>query len=168
MFGSRCCLDRFWIHLKENMMFHYDNQNSIKLSNNLMFHMRTKHVEIQHQFMSEKIMFGEINVKHIATQDQIADILMKPLGKIKLAKLKSEMNTMHSRTCNKLLLGTSSFRKLARYATQLDTAQLNATIVNVFMISIHGRAWTSLRQTLNIFYSATFVVIKIFQLEIVR
>jgi hypothetical protein len=49
------------------MMFHYDNQNSIKLSNNLMFHMRTKHVEIQHQFMSEKIMFGEINVKHIAT-----------------------------------------------------------------------------------------------------
>lgn len=67
MFGSRCCLDRFWIHLKENMMFHYDNQNLIKLSNNLMFHMRTKHVEIQHQFMSEKIMFGEINVKHIAT-----------------------------------------------------------------------------------------------------
>jgi hypothetical protein len=48
-------------------MFHYDNQNSIKLSNNLMFHMRTIHVEIQHHFMSEKIMFGEINVKHIVT-----------------------------------------------------------------------------------------------------
>ncbi len=91
MFGSRCCLDGFWIHLKESMMLHYDNQNSIKLSNNLMFHMRTKHVEIQHHFMSEKIIFGEINVKHIATQDQIGDILMKPLGKIKLAKLKSEM-----------------------------------------------------------------------------
>jgi hypothetical protein len=39
---------------------------------------------------------------------------MKPLGKFKLAKLKSEMGIYAFKD---MLLGTSSFRKLACYAT---------------------------------------------------
>jgi hypothetical protein len=42
---------------------------------------------------------------------------MKPLGKIKLAKLKSEMGIYGFKDMQQLLLGTSSFRKLACYAT---------------------------------------------------
>jgi KUP system potassium uptake protein len=60
-----------------------DNQSSIKLANNPMYHARTKHIEIQHHFVREKIQSKEIDLIYCNTDENMADIFTKPLGKTK-------------------------------------------------------------------------------------
>nr|KAJ0210511.1 hypothetical protein LSAT_V11C400165950 [Lactuca sativa] len=57
-----------------------DNLGAIYLSANPMFHARTKHVEVDFHFDREKVAQGNLSVKFISTDDQIADIFTKPLS----------------------------------------------------------------------------------------
>jgi hypothetical protein len=60
-----------------------DNQSSIKLANNPMYHARTKHIEIQHHFVRKKIQSKEIDLIYCNTDENMANIFIKPLGKAK-------------------------------------------------------------------------------------
>jgi hypothetical protein len=55
----------------------------MKLAKNPVFHARTKHIEIHHHFIRERVVEGEISLQYINTNFQPADILTKPLGRIK-------------------------------------------------------------------------------------
>lgn len=68
-----------------------DNQSAIRVSKNPEFHKRLKHVDIKYHFIREKIKENIIDVTYISTNDQIADILTKPLGKSKFNKLRELM-----------------------------------------------------------------------------
>lgn len=56
-----------------------DNSSSIKLSKNPIFHGRTKHIKVRFHFLRELVKDGEIDLIHCGTQDQLADIMTKPL-----------------------------------------------------------------------------------------
>ncbi len=58
-----------------------DNQGCIALAKNPTHHSRTKHVDIQHHFIQEKLESGEIGLKYCPTQDMVADVLTKALAK---------------------------------------------------------------------------------------
>jgi hypothetical protein len=60
-----------------------DNQSSIKLTNNPIYHARSKHIETQHHFVREKIQSKEIDLMYCNTNDNVVDIFTKPLGKDK-------------------------------------------------------------------------------------
>lgn len=66
---------------ESKLVVNCDNQSAIKLAHNPVFHARTKHIEIQHHFIRERILDGEIDVQYIPTGNQTADILTKPLPK---------------------------------------------------------------------------------------
>lgn len=57
-----------------------DSVNAIYLYSNLVFHACTKHVEIDYHFIHNQIRRGLIHVRFIKSQDQIVDIITKPLG----------------------------------------------------------------------------------------
>jgi len=57
-----------------------DNQSAICLAENPVFHARTKHVEIHYHFIREKVLQGEIDLEHIKTEKQIADVFTKGLS----------------------------------------------------------------------------------------
>lgn len=59
---------------------HCDNISAIKLAKNPVFHARSKHIEIQHHFVRERILEGEVTVDYISTNEQPADILTKALS----------------------------------------------------------------------------------------
>jgi hypothetical protein len=61
----------------------YDNQSSIKLANNPVYHARSKHIETHYNFVREKIQSNEIDVLYCNTNDNAADIFTKPLRKAK-------------------------------------------------------------------------------------
>jgi Reverse transcriptase (RNA-dependent DNA polymerase) len=65
-----------------------DNQGCIGLANNPILHARTKHIDIRYHFINEQITAGAIVLKYISTEEQLADMLTKPLGPLKLRKLR--------------------------------------------------------------------------------
>jgi len=42
-----------------------DNESAMKLASNLVFHAMTKHIEIHHHFMREKMLSQEIKLKYV-------------------------------------------------------------------------------------------------------
>ena len=60
-----------------------DSQGSIALVKNPEYHSRTKHIDIRHHFVREHVFSGETIFKFVGTENMIADVLTKPLGKIK-------------------------------------------------------------------------------------
>ncbi|GJW12905.1 copia protein [Tanacetum coccineum] len=56
-----------------------DNKGAIDLSKNPVLHSHTKHIEIRHHFLRDNIQKGNISIKKVAFEDNIADILTKPL-----------------------------------------------------------------------------------------
>jgi hypothetical protein len=71
-----------------------DNQSSIKLVNNQSFIQSQKHMEIQHQFIREKVEDGSINVEYIPTSQQLADIFTKPRGRTRFKTLGSAISVI--------------------------------------------------------------------------
>ncbi|GKC69439.1 hypothetical protein Tco_1115322 [Tanacetum coccineum] len=56
-----------------------DNKGAIDLSKNPVQHSRTKHIEIRHYFLRDNVQKGNISNKKVLSEDNIADILTKPL-----------------------------------------------------------------------------------------
>nr|GEY36209.1 copia protein [Tanacetum cinerariifolium] len=56
-----------------------DNKGAIDLSKNLVLHSRTKHIEILHHFLRYNVQKGNITIEKVSSEDNIADILTKPL-----------------------------------------------------------------------------------------
>jgi hypothetical protein len=64
------------------VVIYCDNISSILLANNLVYHARTKHIEVHYHFIREKVIANEIDLIHVSTEDQVVDIFIKALGKI--------------------------------------------------------------------------------------
>jgi hypothetical protein len=61
------------------VVIYCDNINSILLANNLVYHTKTKHIKVHYHFIREKLLAKEINLIHVSTEDQVADIFTKAL-----------------------------------------------------------------------------------------
>jgi len=60
-----------------HVVIHYDNISNILLANKLVYHTRTKHIKVHYHFIKEKIIAREINLIHVNTNDQVANIFTK-------------------------------------------------------------------------------------------
>ncbi len=59
-----------------------DNTGAIELARNPVHHNRTKHIDITYHFIREKIESGEVEMEHVSTHQQAADLLTKLLHQI--------------------------------------------------------------------------------------
>jgi len=59
---------------------HCDNVGSNILTRDPSFHARTKHIDIQHHYIRERVDAGDIHYAYIPTRDNIADCLTKSLA----------------------------------------------------------------------------------------
>lgn len=67
--------------LKKSITIHGDNQGSLNLAHNPVYHGRTKHIKVKHHFIREKIASNEVKSKYVPIK-QLADILTKALGEM--------------------------------------------------------------------------------------
>eukprot|EP00253_Pinus_taeda_P003153 PITA_03153 len=68
---------------KNSTSFKSDNQSTIKLAHNPVFHKNTKHIDTQLHFIREKVQSKEIFVEYCKICDNVADIFTKPLACVK-------------------------------------------------------------------------------------
>ena len=72
-------------------IIHCDNQSSIKLSMNPIFHDRSKHIEIPYHYVRDMVDRNSVKLEYICIADQTADILTKPLSRVKIEHFKRRL-----------------------------------------------------------------------------
>jgi hypothetical protein len=81
-----------------------DSKSALALAKNPIFHKRSKHIRIKYHFIRSCLEEGSVNASHISTEDQLADILTKSLGRVKFHELRAQIGLVHntSRTTHKV------------------------------------------------------------------
>jgi hypothetical protein len=102
--AGQCCAQLLW--MRQTLQdFGYnlskvpllcDNESAIRLADNPVEHSRTKHIDIRHHFLRDHQQRGDIDVCHISTENQLADIFTKPLYEKRFCRLRSELNVLDS------------------------------------------------------------------------
>lgn len=85
----------FLISVSSPVPLYCVNASAIHLARNLVFHERTKHVELDCHFVRQQVSSGLISSCSIASTNQPADILMKPLSSEFLKCLSSKLNVQN-------------------------------------------------------------------------
>jgi hypothetical protein len=71
-----------------------DNMSAIALSKNPVHHERSKHIDTKYHFLRECMEDGKVEVDHIGTAEQLADIFTKSLGRVKFIELRSALGVV--------------------------------------------------------------------------
>ena len=88
-------LKDYGIHLNNVPLYCY-NESTIKIANNPVQHSKTKHIQIRHHFLRDHVMKEDIDIIHVNTEEQLADIFTKPLDEKRFCKLRCELNILES------------------------------------------------------------------------
>lgn len=71
-----------------------DNQSAITMAKNPVHHGRTKHIRVKYHAIREAVKIGDIFLKHCRTDDQLADVLTKSLGKDKFELFRERLRVL--------------------------------------------------------------------------
>jgi hypothetical protein len=85
-------LDELGLTLREPLLLLYDNVGATQLSLNLVLHSRMKHIAIDLHFVREFVHRGKLRVAHVHTDDQLVDLLTKPLARSCFTLLREKFN----------------------------------------------------------------------------
>ena len=75
----------------DSMIIHCDNESCIKLLEILVFHDRSKHIEMKYHFIRDLVQRGALKLQYIRTDEQIVDILTKLLTTTKFAYFRDKL-----------------------------------------------------------------------------
>ncbi|XP_062193533.1 secreted RxLR effector protein 161-like [Phragmites australis] len=74
-----------------------DNKSAIDLSRNPVHHDRSKHIDTKFHYIRECVDGGKIVLEQISTDDQLADILTKSLGRVKFQELRDRIGVVSNK-----------------------------------------------------------------------
>ena len=58
---------------------------------NLVFHDKSKHFEIKYHYIRDMVQRGAMKLQYVATDEQIVDLLTKPLAKVKFEYFREKL-----------------------------------------------------------------------------
>jgi hypothetical protein len=101
--ATSCCSQIIWIvrtmrdygETNKSVPLRCDISSAICLAQNPVFHGRAKHIKVRHHFLRDHIKKGDIEMKCIDTERQLADIFTKPLDVTHFASFWGELGVYH-------------------------------------------------------------------------
>ena len=79
------------IQKKERVFLLIDNKSAISLSKNPVDHGNNKHIDTRYHFIRDKVNKGKIKLIYYKLEDNLVDLLTKPLKKAKFKELRSKL-----------------------------------------------------------------------------
>ncbi|MCO5564867.1 hypothetical protein L7F22_018535 [Adiantum nelumboides] len=71
-----------------------DSQSALVVARNLVFHARTKHMEVYYHYVRERLSAGDISLAYVPTQDNLADLFTKALSREKLEAFRKALGLL--------------------------------------------------------------------------
>ena len=75
----------------ESFKLMVDNKSAIELSKNPVHHDRSKHIDIKFHYIRDCMDAGKVQIDHVGTKDQLADLLTKALGRVQFIELRQRL-----------------------------------------------------------------------------
>ena len=97
--ASEVCQEAGWLWkllsnlfegLPSSTWIHCDNESYIRLTEDLMFHVRTKHINKKYHYIKSLVQDGIVELHYLPTGEQVADVLTKALPNKKLEYLRDK------------------------------------------------------------------------------
>jgi hypothetical protein len=67
------------------------------MTDNLVEHSRTKHINIRYHFLRDHQQKGDIEIAYVSTHNQLVDIFTKPLDEKTFNKIRNDLYILDSR-----------------------------------------------------------------------
>ena len=80
----------------EPVVIHCDNQSCIKISENPVFHDRSKHMEMRYHYLRNMVQRRAISLWYIPVDEQTMDVLTKPLSKTKFEYFRDKLGVVEN------------------------------------------------------------------------
>ena len=90
----------FDVELETTCVF-CDNQSCVKLFENPVFHDKSKHIEIKYHYIRDMVQRGVLKLQYVATKEKIADVLTKPLAKVKFEYFREKLGVLQIEVSSK-------------------------------------------------------------------
>ena len=72
-----------------------DNQSCVNMLENPVFHDNLKHIEIKYHYIRDMVHRGAVKLQYVATDEQIVDVLTKPLAGVKFEYFREKLRVLH-------------------------------------------------------------------------
>ena len=60
-----------------------DNKSYMKMTENPVLHDKTKHIEVRYHYIQDMVQKGDVKLKYVPIEEQVANVLTKPLAHVK-------------------------------------------------------------------------------------
>ena len=64
------------------------------MSENLVFHDKSKHIEIKYHYIRDIVQRRAMKLQYVATDEQIVDVLTKPLARVKFEYFREKLGVL--------------------------------------------------------------------------
>lgn len=106
----------------------HDNLDLRQLSFNLVQHSSIKHIQIDLHFVCDMVRCGILKVRHVNMQDQLADLLTKPLSRQRMKSLRNKISLADG---SSILWGMPS--KIPKIKLQFASQKLLVNFIKLYV-----------------------------------
>ena len=65
------------------------------MSKNWVFHDKSKHIELKYHYIRDMVQRGVVKLQYVAMEEQIADLLTKPLARLKFEYFRERLGVLY-------------------------------------------------------------------------
>ena len=73
----------------------------MKFSENLVFHDKSKHIEIKYHYIRDMVHRGSVKLQYVVTNEQLSDVLTKSLVRVKFEYFRENLGVLQIKVPSK-------------------------------------------------------------------